>query len=261
MARRKRFDEAAGTVIGGVLAGLAAVRRGKSVHPDGVVHEARFVVSGLAAAPAGARLLREPGEYRAVVRFSRSLGVPRPLPDLLGISIRVLEPFERGRHQDFLLVTSVDRPILHHVFVPASDVQQRIYTSSLPYRAGDERFLVGVLPRDRSPRGVGRTEFDRLATAAATGELAFDVAVASVEGRFTPVAELRIGDRLPAAFDALRFNPWNTGAGLEPAGWLNGARRRAYELSQRAWGRAQSEGERHQRDAEAALERLVASAS
>jgi hypothetical protein len=259
MARAKGLDEAVGTVIGGALAGLAAIRRGKAVHPDGVVHEARLVVTGAAAAPAGARLLREPGEHRAVVRFSRSLGLPRPLPDLLGISIRVLEPFERGRHQDFMLVTSVDRPILHHVFVPALDVQHRIYTSSLPYRAGDERFLVGVLPRDQSPRGVGRTEFDRLATAAATGELVFDVAVASVEGRFAPVAELRIGDRLPAAFDALRFNAWNTGAGLEPAGWLNAARRPAYELSQRAWGRSQPDGQRRQREAEVALSRLVAS--
>jgi hypothetical protein len=40
---------------------------------------------------------------------------------------------------------------------------------------------------------------------------------------------------LPSELDALRFNPWNTGGGLQPAGWLNGARDRAYKLSQGAW--------------------------
>jgi hypothetical protein len=47
-----------------------------------------------------------------------------------------------------------------------------------------------------------------------------------------------VGARLPAGLNALRFNPWNTGGGLEPAGWLNGARDRAYKLSQAAWGRS-----------------------
>src|SRR5207302_4752801 len=135
-ARRSILDEIAGTSIGGVLVVIAAVRRGKPVHPTGVVYDARLVVSGSDDAPRGARLLCELAEHRAIVRFSRSLGLPRPVPDLLGVSIRVLEPYGPGRHQDFLLVTSVDRPVLHHLFVPAVDAQQRPYSSSLPYRAG-----------------------------------------------------------------------------------------------------------------------------
>jgi hypothetical protein len=47
-------------------------------------------------------------------------------------------------------VTSADYPLLHHIFLLARDVQQRPYTSSLPYRAKDDLFLVGAAPdRDR----------------------------------------------------------------------------------------------------------------
>lgn len=245
-------DEFAGLSIGAVLALVAAVRRGKAVHPKGVVYGARLVVSGASQAPP-ARLLREPSEHRAIVRLSRSLGLPRPLPDLLGLSLRVLDAYGRGRHQDLLLVTSVDRPLLHHVFVPATDAQQRPYTSALPYRTGGERFLIGVLPDPCSPRPDGLDEFTRLDAAAASGRLAFRLCTAPMGGRFQPVGELRIGGRLADELDALRFNPWNTGEDLVPAGWLNGARCRAYRLSQAAWRRTQPDGARRQ----AAAERLL----
>ena len=251
---RRLLGEAAGLSIGAVLAALAAVRRGKAFHPDGVVYEALLEIAGDAAAPQAADLLAVPGEHRAIARFSRSVGVPRPLPDLLGLSVRVLDAYGDGGHQDFLLVTSADLPIVHHIFLPARDVQQRPYTSSLPYRAGDDLFLVGALPRRSSPRPAGEDEFERLDEAAATGRLAFDLAVSRVNGRFQPVGILRIGRRLSHELDALRFNPWNTGGGMEPAGWLNDARDRAYKLSQGAWRRTRLNGAALQDAADRELE-------
>ncbi len=64
---------------------------------------------------------------------------------LLGLSLRVLDAYGEGRHQDFLLVSSIDLPILHHVFAPSGDVQRRVYSSSLPSRAGDRTFVVGAV--------------------------------------------------------------------------------------------------------------------
>jgi hypothetical protein len=236
--------DAAGYGVGAVLAGVAAARGGKAVHPHGVVYRARVVIDGSPAAPQGSDLLREPAEHAGLVRFSRSLGVPRPLPDLLGASVRVLDAYGPGRHQDVLMVSSVDLPVLHHVFVPSADVQQRPYSSSLPYRAGTESFLLGLTPAATSPRPApGGDEFDRLAGAAATGRLAFDLAVAPVMGRFRRVGALHVEDRLPDSLDALRFNPFHCGGGLEPVGALNRLRDYAYPLSQAAWGRR---GGRHE---------------
>ncbi len=249
------FGEAAGLSIGAVLAALAAVRRGKAFHPDGVVYDACLSIVGDSAAPQAAELLSRRGEHRAIARFSRAVGLPRPLPDLLGLSLRVPDAYGSGLHQDFLLVTSADFPLLHHVFLPARDVQRRPYSSSLPYRADDDLFLVGALPQPGSPRPVGSNEFERLEAAASTGQLAFEVAVAAVMGRFRAVGSLHIGGRLDQGLDALRFNPWNTGGGMEPAGWLNGARDRAYKLSQSAWRRTRHDGAALQDSADRELER------
>jgi hypothetical protein len=223
-------SEAASLTAGSLLAALAAVRRGKAVHPHGVVHRARLEIPGAPAAPRAATLLSSRGVYDAVVRFSRSLGLPRPLPDLLGLSLRVLDAYGPGAHQDLLLVTSVDAPVLHHIFLPAKSVRARPYSSSLPYRAGAERFLVGALPGDRDGR--------------------FELAVAPLEGRFAPVGRIELAGRLPDAADALRFNPWNTGGGLVPDGMLNRWRRRAYPMSQAAWGTTRAGARELQRRAE-----------
>jgi hypothetical protein len=250
------LTKAAGLSLGAVLAGLAGVRRGKAFHPDGVVYDARVTIGNAAAAPQGADLFSQPGDHRAVVRFSRAVGLPPPIPDLLGLSIRLPDVYGSGRHQDFLLVTSADYPLLHHIFLPAVDVQQRPYTSALPYRAASDLFLVGALPQPDSPRRGGRDEFDRVEGAASTGRLAFQLAVASMFGRFRPVGELQIGRQFPPEVDALRFNPWNTGGGMEPAGWLNGARDRAYKLSQGTWRRRRRDGAQLQDAADRLVERL-----
>jgi hypothetical protein len=237
---------------------LAALRRGKPVHPKGAVYDARLTVTGARAAPP-AQLLAQAGEHRAVVRFSRSVGLPEPFPDLLGMSIRVLDAYGAGAHQDLMLISSVDLPVLHHIFVPVRDAWQAPYSSSLPFRAGGDRFLIGALPRLEGPAPPGDTEFERLDAAATEGRLGFDLAVAPLEGRFAAniVGRLQLGSQLSADLDALRFNPWNTGGGLEPAGWLQAARYQAYRRSQAAWRRTQADGAQNQNAAEAELQRLA----
>jgi hypothetical protein len=249
-AARTALSIAAGVSVGALLAIVAAVRGAKAVHPHGVVHTARLTVPKTDAPLAAARLFAAPQTHAALVRFSRSLGLPHAVPDLLGMSIRVLDAYGPGRHQDFLLVTSADWPVLHHLFLPAGDVQQRPYTSSLPYRIGSRRFIVGALPHPQSPRPAGDTELDRAGAAAATGRMRFHLAVATPMGRFRPVAELHIGPPLPPSADALRFSPLNAGGGLQPIGMLNEMRRYAYPMSQWAWGRTPRDGSRAQHHAD-----------
>ena len=226
------------------------------MHPRGVSYRARLVIDGAQHAPHASQLLSAAGEHCALVRFSRSLGLPRTIPDLLGVSLRVLDAYGPAHHQDFLLVSSVDLPVLHHVFVPARDVQQRPYSSSLPFRAGDQTFLVGVVSDARSPRPAGDDEFDRLQRAAATGLLTFGLAIAALSGRFQRIGSLHIAEQLPDTLDALRFNPLNCGGGLHLVGAINRLRDYAYPMSQAAWARRDT-GALAQQQADAELQRIA----
>jgi hypothetical protein len=146
----------------------------------------------------------------------------------------------------------VDLPVLHHLFVPAADVQQRPYSSALPYTADGERYFVGVVPDPASPRPGGDDELDRLERAAATGRLVFGLAIARAGGRFFRIGSLHVEERLPPGLDALRFTPFNCGGGLRPAGVLNRLRAYAYPMSQRAWARRSGQA-RAQAEAEQLL--------
>lgn len=226
--------EATGRAAGTAFSVVSRARGAKSLHPKGAVYEGVLRIDGVRGAPP-ASLLEEPAERNALVRFSRSIGLPRRVPDLFGISVRLPDAYGPDRHQDILTVTSVDAPVLHHVFVPVTDPQQAPYSSSLPYRAGGGLFLLGFAPVPDSPRPAGATLDERLENAAATGALRFSLVVSAVFGRFYPVGELRIGRRLPDELEGLRFNPWNTGGGLEPAGFFNRLRAYAYPASQEGW--------------------------
>jgi hypothetical protein len=207
------FTEAVGRAAGTLFAGISKLRGAKSLHPKGVTHAATLTLRGAPDAPG---FLGEEGEHPALVRFSRSIGLPETLPDLLGVAIRLTDVHGPGRHQDFLLVTSLDIPVLHHIFVPVYSRQARPYSSSLPYEdEAGTKFLVGLLPTGDPQR--------------------FELAIASVLGRFKAVGDLRVGEALPDDYEGVHFNPFNTGGRIEPTSWLNRLRDYAYPRSQAGW--------------------------
>jgi hypothetical protein len=73
--------------------------------------------------------------------------------------------------------------------------------------------------------------------AAAAAGLGFELRTAGTLGPSQRLATLTVGQPLPAEQTrALWFNPWTTGPGIRPSGWLNLLRDAAYRASQR--GRA-----------------------
>jgi hypothetical protein len=188
---------------------LSAIRGKRIFHPDGDAFEATLTVTG---GDHGAPLLDVPGEHPAIARLSRGVGLPQPLPDVLGIAVRVPDAHGPNRHQDFLLVTSLDGPLLHHLILPAPlGTYGQSYSSVLAYRIGGRLRLVGAVPRRPD----------------------FDLAVAPLRGRWEPFGRLRLDERLSqAASEALRFNVWHSGGGIEPTGPFQGIRAPAYKGSQ-----------------------------
>jgi hypothetical protein len=202
---------------------LSRWRGRRAFHPFGVGFEAE-----LQRIDGGAIL---PGELtgEAMVRLSRSLGVPEWLPDPCGLALRVPGAYGPGRHQDLLLVSSGQAPLARHLPLPSRGFCDRPYSSILPYRLAGETVVVLARPSRRRTPGPLLAELRERDRA----QLEFELAIARPRGAPRSVAHLRLGRRLPAAVtERLDFDPGNSGGGLEPVGLLNRLRGPSYRASQ-----------------------------
>jgi hypothetical protein len=209
--------------------GAGAVRAASRVRSERVVHARGTAVRGRLLVPGGADLgvplLDEPGRYTADVRFSRAVGLPDRLPDVLGVAVRVLDAHGAGRHQDLLLDSVVLRPLLRRVPFPRYDFLGAAYTSLTRYELGREQVLLALLPDPAAPATrslaelAGRGDGARLRLAMATGR-----------NRWRELAVLELGGTVRNGRQ-IRYSPDVTGGGIRPVGWLQDLRREAYRAS------------------------------
>jgi hypothetical protein len=217
---------------------LAALRRRRSLHPTGVGYQGQLVVGDGPGRPS-VPLLRPGAAYPALLRFSRGAGLPEPLPDALGVAVKLPDVHGPGADQDLLLTSSTSRPLLRRLLFPARSYVRGAFSTALPYDLGGERVVLLLVPAPsesgRSPGGVARGggAMAELRAAAVAG-LGFELRTAGIFGPSQRLATLSVGQPLSAKqADTLRFNPWTTGPGLRPSGWLNLLRDAAYRASQR----------------------------
>ena len=106
----------AATIAGKALAGLFFLigkRRGsprKALHPRGEVRHGLVRRQGCSWRT-GVTWLDDGGSDRLLLRFSRSVGLPKPFPDVLGLAMRIplkamRIPLKENRHGDLLLATT-----------------------------------------------------------------------------------------------------------------------------------------------------------
>jgi hypothetical protein len=231
---------AAGPAVAAAFSALAALRRKRSLHPIGIGYQGRLQVSAQAPARPGVPVFRAGGAHPALLRFSRGAGLPEPLPDALGVAIKLPDAHGPGADQDLLLTSSSDRPLLRRLLFPARSFLRGAFSTALPYEFGSERVVLVLLPihvRERFAGGAGRRPFGGAMgelRAAAPDGLRFELRTATTFGRSRPLATVTTDAPLTAdQTDTLRFNPWTTGPGIRPAGWLNLLRDAAYRASQR----------------------------
>ena len=224
-------DATAGTVSALAFGALTALRRRRIFHPSGIAVEATLDIDG--GGSTGAALFDERGRRRCVARFSRGAGTPEPLPDILGLALRVLDAPGPDTCQDFLFVTSGSAPLVRSALLPAQGYADRHYSSVLPYRVGERTVFIGARPLLSS--GMSPRTFDELADALADARLRFVLEIAEPTGEWEPVGTVEFGRRLtePEA-EGLQFNVFNAADGIEPVGFLNTIRKKAYAGRQRA---------------------------
>jgi hypothetical protein len=223
---------------------LAALRRRRSLHPTGVGYQAQLVVGDGSGRP-GVPLLRPGAAYPTLLRFSRGAGLPERLPDALGAAVKLPDAHGPGADQDLLLTRSIDRPLLRRLLFPARSFVRGAFSTALPYDLNGERVVLLLVPlptgSGRSPGGVARGggALAELRAAAVAG-LGLELRTAGTFGPSQRLATLTVGQPLSAEQTAaLRFNPWTTGPGIRPSGWLNLLRDAAYQASQHARRNAQ----------------------
>lgn len=217
------------SAVRAIFGGLAALRGDRAFHPHGVVVRGSYRATG---SRPGAQLLATGLQREVEVRFSRAVGLPDPLPDVRGCAIRVVDAYGPGRHQDFPLASSFSTRGGRHALVPGTSFFGAFYSSVLPYRIGGETRLVAATVDGAGADGPG---LDGIAAAARAGRLRVRLATATPVGPWEEAASLEL-DRVASPADArrLRFNPWNSGGGIRPAGGLMALRDPAYRASQDA---------------------------
>ena len=217
MQWRQRVEMVAGRTFAAMIRLVASARRGgrKSLHPRGEVLPALVRRMG-STTKTGVRWLDEAGTDRVLVRQSRSLGLPHPFPDVLGLALRI--PEESHGYGDVLLATTGTGVPGRFLLRPVGHAQRAAYSSLFPYRTPIGPLVLAAFPTGRS--GL------------------FELAWAPLLGRWRRFATL---DLLHGAADAegpdapIAFDPvLNVIPGLEPYGWSRRLREASYAASRRA---------------------------
>ncbi|RJK98392.1 phosphodiesterase [Vallicoccus soli] len=223
---------AASAGLGAAFRGVAALRAAKPLHPYGVL--LRATVRRTAGGRWGAPWLDEAGEDRGAVRVSRSAGLPHPLPDVLGLALRVPGP---DGPADLLLASCLAAGVPgRFVFAPRLDVAARC-SSVMTYRTATGREVVlGVAP----PAGGRRVPMDlaTLPERLAADPLLLDLVVATPAGPWQPYGTLEVAGAAADEPDpALAYEPVRHPLpGLRMAGPLARVRSDAYTQARRGRG-------------------------
>ena len=217
----------AGDVVAVPLGALARRRNGRPMHPRGAVFDAVLDRTG-SVPPWGVPWLDATARDPVVVRLSRGAGLPAPLPDVLGLAIRL--PGDGGPI-DLLLSTTGLGPATRRVPRLRRDTAA-VYSSIMGYRsdAGVVRFAA-VPDGHHAP-----SEPAPLVDAVVDDGLRFTLAAARGVDGWRPFARLTLTAPTDPENGAVRFDAVrNAPPGLVPDGPM--ARFRAP-----AYARARAEG-------------------
>jgi hypothetical protein len=220
----------------GLFATLSALRGRRILHPDGVTFRGTLVPD--ADGPLAGLVPPGRDSWPVFVRCSRGLGLPEPLPDMLGVALKLPDRHGDGADQDVLFTSSASGPLLDRLLLPGRGFFGRTFSTVLPYRLGTRHVLLGAWTVAPEGPGVG-TDLDELRFAVRDRPVDWVVGVAPPLGWWRSAASLHLVEEVPeTAAATLTFDPWHTGPPLEPAGLLNAVRARAYAGSRAGRGAA-----------------------
>ncbi|MFF9202688.1 phosphodiesterase [Streptomyces sp. NPDC014986] len=216
---------------------LARRRSAPALHPHGVLCSGTLAVSGRTDGEWGVPWLDRPGSYAATVRWSRALGLPRRLPDGLGLAVRVMDADGPGTALDMLFTSSGSGRLGRHLPLPRPRAQTGPYSTLLSYRVGDRERVLAAFPV-RDSRDATGGALPTLWQELARRPVRFDLRAAAAGEPWRTFASLALeAVHTAPATSTLSYDPYvHSLPGLHPTGRLRRLRDAAYAGSRR--GRA-----------------------
>jgi hypothetical protein len=232
----------------GMLAGIAVapavalgslLRRSRLFHPSGVI------VRGLARPVDDDTRERDAGAPLAGHVFARSSSgwwKTHDWPDVLGCALRfsadeALTPEPRSGDQDLLLAT-IRHPLttlLAPLSTHADDYLRNYYFGVSPFRIGQLGTVKLRLSAVRqSP--IADTREQRLMRALELGpvQLILEARAHQLAAKYRPILKIELSQRIEIDQRELRFDPFATGRGLVPSGFVHAMRIASYAASRKA---------------------------
>lgn len=215
----------AGRLVAMPLGALARWRDGKPMHARGAVFDA--VLERHGSLGWGVPWLDASGTDPAVARLSRGAGLPAPLPDLLGLAVRVAGD---GGPIDLLLSTTGGGRLTRLLPVLRRDAAA-VHSSIMGYRSDAGTLRLAAFPE----AGQLPSEPRPLVREVARDDVRFTLAVARGIGPWQPFARLTLTAPLPSLDPDVRFDAvQNPPPGLVPDGPMARFRAPAYARARAA---------------------------
>ena len=212
-------SEAAGHAFARLFQVLKAVRPVRPIHPKGVGLSGELTRTGNAGSPSGLDWLDAPGTDLVEARFSRSVGLPSRLPDVLGLALR-LTAYDGGLADVLFSSTGWQLPG-RFLLQPKLDASTAALTTLMPYRGRNGPVVLGL--RTISLPGGSVT----------SGHWVLGLYWAKPAGPWQQCGQLRLQAAPEPADTPLRFNPIeNQPRGAEAYKWTRRLRERSYRAAQ-----------------------------
>ncbi|MEU5757087.1 phosphodiesterase [Streptomyces sp. NPDC047829] len=163
------------------------------------------------------------------MRWSRALGLPRPLPDGLGLAVQVEDADGPGNTLDLLFTSSRPGRLGRHLPLLRPDALNGPYSTLLSYRVGERERVLAAFPvpdADGTAGDIQPTLWQELARRL----IRFDLRAAAPDEPWTTFASLSLKTaHAAAATSTVSYDPYaHSLPGLHPTGRLRRLRDAAY---------------------------------
>lgn len=213
-----------------VAAGFGMVkllRPDRPIHPKGIALTGRLVRSGTPDSASGLDWLDAPGVDTVEARFSRSVGLPHALPDILGLALRVTPSADHpgpgtGGPADILFASTGWNVPGRFLLQPRLDSEGATMTTLMPYRGR------------RGPVLLGLRTLSLPAESLASGEWLLSLYWSRPAGKWHRCGELSLRAPAGPSDTPIRFDPLaHRPPGAETYTWARMLREPSYRAAQR----------------------------